>query len=109
YFFFSSRRRHTRCYRDWSSDVCSSDLLEIGANGRDLPVDRGGREAQVLECVHELAQLSGRERVGPGRAPGRAMRREAPHVAEVEIGRASWRERGEGAGDDGDGTSRSKT
>src|SRR5207245_8654470 len=25
--FFSSRRRHTRCYRDWSSDVCSSDLL----------------------------------------------------------------------------------
>src|SRR6266542_5740046 len=24
-FFFSSRRRHTRCYRDWSSDVCSSD------------------------------------------------------------------------------------
>src|SRR5690554_2116111 len=27
-FFFSSRRRHTRCGRDWSSDVCSSDLLE---------------------------------------------------------------------------------
>src|SRR5690554_7484549 len=27
YFFFSSRRRHTRCGRDWSSDVCSSDLL----------------------------------------------------------------------------------
>src|SRR5436305_11351382 len=26
YFFFSSRRRHTRCGRDWSSDVCSSDL-----------------------------------------------------------------------------------
>src|SRR5438128_293020 len=26
FFFFSSRRRHTRCYRDWSSDVCSSDL-----------------------------------------------------------------------------------
>src|SRR5207245_7266784 len=25
-FLFSSRRRHTRCYRDWSSDVCSSDL-----------------------------------------------------------------------------------
>src|SRR5207245_3895327 len=29
FFFFSSRRRHTRCYRDWSSDVCSSDLSEI--------------------------------------------------------------------------------
>src|SRR6266852_3043233 len=27
-FFFSSRRRHTRCYRDWSSDVCSSDLAQ---------------------------------------------------------------------------------
>src|SRR2546429_8397566 len=28
-FFFSSRRRHTRCSRDWSSDVCSSDLFMI--------------------------------------------------------------------------------
>src|SRR2546422_8016940 len=29
-FFFSSRRRHTRCSRDWSSDVCSSDLDDTG-------------------------------------------------------------------------------
>src|SRR5699024_1443957 len=29
-FFFSSRRRHTRSKRDWSSDVCSSDLTESG-------------------------------------------------------------------------------
>src|SRR5690554_7986037 len=40
-FFFSSRRRHTRCGRDWSSDVCSSDLLLVivGAvdDARDLP------------------------------------------------------------------------
>src|SRR2546429_6301899 len=28
-FFFSSRRRHTRCSRDWSSDVCSSDLFMV--------------------------------------------------------------------------------
>src|SRR2546422_5447644 len=28
-FFFSSRRRHTRCSRDWSSDVCSSDLQRL--------------------------------------------------------------------------------
>src|SRR6266550_4992334 len=28
FFFFSSRRRHTRCSRDWSSDVCSSDLVD---------------------------------------------------------------------------------
>ena len=27
FFFFSSRRRHTRLVRDWSSDVCSSDLI----------------------------------------------------------------------------------
>src|SRR2546429_6819416 len=42
FFFFSSRRRHTRCSRDWSSDVCSSDLafaapLEV-LKSADLPV-----------------------------------------------------------------------
>src|SRR5215217_8416348 len=34
FFFFSSRRRHTRYWRDWSSDVCSSDL--------HLPAPPGG-------------------------------------------------------------------
>ena len=35
-FFFSSRRRHTRYWRDWSSDVCSSDLwLETCLLGRN--------------------------------------------------------------------------
>src|SRR5258705_8695830 len=29
FFFFSSRRRHTRCLSDWSSDVCSSDLITL--------------------------------------------------------------------------------
>src|SRR5258705_3134739 len=33
YFFFSSRRRHTRCLSDWSSDVCSSDLYAMSAFG----------------------------------------------------------------------------
>src|SRR6266852_7348155 len=40
-FFFSSRRRHTRCYRDWSSDVCSSDLwwmVPMGDLARSNPV-----------------------------------------------------------------------
>src|SRR5438874_9950786 len=32
FFFFSSRRRHTRSLRDWSSDVCSSDLRKIAAH-----------------------------------------------------------------------------
>src|SRR6266850_7504794 len=35
FFFFSSRRRHTRLQGDWSSDVCSSDLVFIGWLGRD--------------------------------------------------------------------------
>src|SRR6266436_6852327 len=34
FFFFSSRRRHTRCSRDWSSDVCSSDLWNDGHRDR---------------------------------------------------------------------------
>src|SRR5437899_3857062 len=40
FFFFSSRRRHTRCLSDWSSDVCSSDLLVstmIVESGLDVP------------------------------------------------------------------------
>src|SRR5205809_2257494 len=36
--FFSSRRRHTRCSRDWSSDVCSSDLeVVLGTGGHNRP------------------------------------------------------------------------
>src|SRR5204863_4291327 len=37
-FFFSSRRRHTRSLRDWSSDVCSSDLFAKWA-GKRLPTE----------------------------------------------------------------------
>src|SRR5207247_5430254 len=33
FFFFSSRRRHTRSTRDWSSDVCSSDLHSLSHRG----------------------------------------------------------------------------
>src|SRR2546429_99767 len=35
-FFFSSRRRHTRCSRDWSSDVCSSDLAYVEQHKGEL-------------------------------------------------------------------------
>src|SRR3712207_8407765 len=35
-FFISSRRRHTRYWRDWSSAVCSSDLLALSAWGEGL-------------------------------------------------------------------------
>src|SRR2546430_3974773 len=61
-FFFSSRRRHTRFDCDWSSDVCSSDLLEhrpwrfSGGSRRrrsratDRGVGRHGRNAWVTSC-----------------------------------------------------------
>src|SRR5438128_12619914 len=65
FFFFSSRSGHTRCYRDWSSDVCSSDLVESGQQ----PLDGVGCERRV-----------GVERL---------------LTAFDEIGRASWREEGQ--------------
>src|SRR3712207_7685936 len=36
FFFFSSRRRHTRYWRDWSSDVCSSDLFHRPTSVEEL-------------------------------------------------------------------------
>src|SRR5499425_3418369 len=36
YFFFSSRRRHTRYIGDWSSDVCSSDLQPLAIGQADI-------------------------------------------------------------------------
>src|SRR5205809_2726498 len=50
FFFFSSRRRHTRCSRDWSSDVCSSDLL-----GRTVIAVRAGHEllGTIWACVKQ--------------------------------------------------------
>src|SRR5690606_34285051 len=44
YFFFSSRRRHTRFSRDWSSDVCSSDLV-LQAKWLELRLSRTLRQA----------------------------------------------------------------
>src|SRR5699024_11498127 len=38
FFFFSSRRRHTRSKRDWSSDVCSSDLISMWTMGLNQSV-----------------------------------------------------------------------
>src|SRR5207249_8962219 len=44
FFFFSSRRRHTRSKRDWSSDVCSSDLSPLSLTLSPL-LRRGERES----------------------------------------------------------------
>src|SRR3989442_6852918 len=51
-FFFSSRRRHTRCGRDWGSDVCSSDLPSLmpeASPRRDPTVDQLARLKPLFE------------------------------------------------------------
>src|SRR3712207_9259628 len=65
-FFFSSRRRHTRYWRDWSSDVCSSDLVEDTSHAVaeelmqaaayvDVLIPRGG--ARLIQTVKEKAKV----------------------------------------------------
>src|SRR5207249_2394807 len=48
-FFFSSRRRHTRSKRDWSSDVCSSDLRSVSATRCRLCA-RGCAKRNIGSC-----------------------------------------------------------
>src|SRR5256884_9733980 len=50
-FFFSSRRRHTRCSRDWSSDVCSSDLVVVRRLVVDFQQSFNRDELALLEQV----------------------------------------------------------
>src|SRR5262245_57314291 len=52
-FFLSSRRRHTRCLSDWSSDVCSSDLARHRPGARGL--DRGGERSRARQLLPHLA------------------------------------------------------
>src|SRR5215510_357293 len=64
FFFFSSRRRHTRWPRDWSSDVCSSDLVGDGRIGDQLvPVldgDLAGHDcrAAAVAIVDDFQQVA---------------------------------------------------
>src|SRR5256885_15677717 len=53
FFFFSSRRRHTRLQGDWSSDVCSSDLPPLLVSGTEVEVAsvRGTRRVQLAEFL----------------------------------------------------------
>src|SRR5207253_4811487 len=92
-FSFSSRRRHTRWPRDWSSDVCSSDLVAVR---RRIPLgrhrlDERGRHLQLL-------RLDADGRGGLLRDVELRQRLQLIVVAQQEkheIGRASCRERGE--------------
>src|SRR2546430_3661732 len=84
FFFFSSRRRHTRFDCDWSSDVCSSDLIQVP---RRTPVASGfslAREPHAVAVVHSGGHFH-RELAGAAHP--------ALPEARVEIGRASCRER----------------
>src|SRR5439155_14012658 len=67
-FFFSSRRRHTRWPRDWSSDVCSSDLKRVGDARRQegqFTLDLAKLNVQIGDVVSigiEIGRASCRER-----------------------------------------------
>src|SRR2546429_2274412 len=77
FFFFSSRRRHTRCSRDWSSDVCSSDLtnhtdLESCAVGREANLEALTKACTGQPSSRESTLLQGADTVG---GSGRLYRR----------------------------------
>src|SRR5690625_3236584 len=82
YFFFSSRRRHTRWPRDWSSDVCSSDLEVEGLDV--LQSDRGQLVEGAVHIGGELRgqriQLDGREGQCHGRPAFVHRRLRAVHI-----------------------------
>src|SRR5206468_5198730 len=90
WFFFSGRRGHTWSDRDWSSDVCSSDLFL--SQGRLAPLS-----ALTLEPTREPLAVAGAavDRYVPAGLPGSAplvlVHGFAPEGKDDEIGRASWR------------------
>src|SRR5690242_21711533 len=83
FFFFSSRRRHTRLTCDWSSDVCSSDLNAQSRQALDASGRRGRRNA-LTERVDQLARglvaLAPRAEAAVDDLLEMVAAREAPHV-----------------------------
>src|SRR5207253_4126363 len=95
-FFFSSRRRHTRWPRDWSSDVCSSDLSAY-AQIEPLEKEYEGK-LQQFSVLYERARERDSHRgwLDLERLRGRHHPETWEKMSEIiEIGRASCRERGE--------------
>src|SRR2546422_2623085 len=67
FFFFSSRRRHTRCSRDWSSDVCSSDLymgIDFPTQGELLASKVDGQDTPISEINKRVAEEIGLDGLG---------------------------------------------
>src|SRR5204863_6344711 len=89
FFFFSSRRRHTRSLRDWSSDVCSSDL---GLLGQFLLGDFGMAKATQQELTEKTIVTQFHHFIG---TPAYISPEQALMTSLDKIGRASCRERGE--------------
>src|SRR2546429_4274143 len=87
-FFFSSRRRHTRCSRDWSSDVCSSDLWRDNDPEREPVVEIYQGDRQNYEIPDGPRANSEKDSIGGWRPKGFVSLALAK-----EIGRASCRER----------------
>src|SRR2546422_1938400 len=87
FFFFSSRRRHTRCSRDWSSDVCSSDLgpVEGGVRVPLRPLGRGmeAREVGPAPLVGPV-EVDGVRAVDLGRGPALGRLRSEEHTSELQ-------------------------
>src|SRR5687768_18575285 len=77
-FFFSSRRRHTRCSRDWSSDVCSSDLAgDPRASGRAAGGLRAGASVALEQAPEVAVQPLTRPATGwPSRSEERRVGKE---------------------------------
>src|SRR6267378_5316516 len=74
FFFFSSRRRHTRSLRDWSSDVCSSDLpFRIVNRAQYQQSDCGGTCQAVNNSNEQRAQ--GVKKAQPVKRPAQPNRR----------------------------------
>src|SRR5256885_10226219 len=55
FFFFSSRRRHTRLQGDWSSDVCSSDLATLGDHVHESATRSAEFRVRALRDHNHLA------------------------------------------------------
>src|SRR5699024_11355812 len=99
-YFFSSRRRHTRSKRDWSSDVCSSDLILIRisaeiAGVRLFSVNDEHRAADFIRILQDrLIQerhTSGHVPAAVGIKRARMVRSEERRVGEVCVGGDAWK------------------
>src|SRR5262245_63128081 len=64
FFFFSSRRRHTRCRSDWSSDVCSSDLRDDAGAALEQPPLRRHHRVGLVAVDGELHRAERVDGVG---------------------------------------------